>query len=93
MWLHELCHQTTEPNLTSTDNILYLLCNDRYKYRQVSRGSAEELEEMGVKMNKSNDEISLESEYQKVKDNLDIENWEQVRGPRPWEEEPPPEKK
>lgn len=30
-------------------------------------------------------EISLEKEYEKLKD-LDIDNWEQIRGPRPWEE-------
>lgn len=37
-------------------------------------------------MTKSIDEITLESEYEKVKETLDIEHWEQVRGPRPWEE-------
>lgn len=37
-------------------------------------------------MKTSNDEISLESEYNKIKD-MDIDNWEQVRGPRPWEEQ------
>lgn len=31
-------------------------------------------------------EVTLESEYEKVKD-LDIDNWEQIRGPRPWEED------
>lgn len=30
-------------------------------------------------------EVTLESEYEKIKD-LDIDNWEQIRGPRPWEE-------
>lgn len=30
-------------------------------------------------------EITLESVYEKIKD-MDIDNWEQVRGPRPWEE-------
>lgn len=37
-------------------------------------------------MKTTNDEISLESEYEKVKETLDIEHWEQKRGPRPWEE-------
>lgn len=36
-------------------------------------------------MRKSNDEITLEDEYEKVKQ-MDIDNWEQKRGPRPWEE-------
>lgn len=31
-------------------------------------------------------EITLESEYEKLKA-MDIDNWEQVRGPRPWGEE------
>lgn len=30
-------------------------------------------------------EVTLESEYEKIKD-LDLTNWENVRGPRPWEE-------
>lgn len=30
-------------------------------------------------------EVTLESEYEKIKQ-LDIDNWEQIRGPRPWEE-------
>lgn len=48
--------------------------------------SEEDLKQIGTKMTKSNDEISLESEYEKVKETLDIEHWEQKRGPRPWEE-------
>lgn len=34
---------------------------------------------------KPTDQITLEDEYEKVKQ-MDIESWEQVRGPRPWEE-------
>lgn len=30
-------------------------------------------------------EITLEAEYEKMKQ-LDIDNWKQIRGPRPWEE-------
>lgn len=58
----------------------------RYKYRKVSQASEKDLEEMGINMKRSNEEITLETEYEKVKETLDIENWEQVRGPRPWEE-------
>lgn len=32
-------------------------------------------------------EIDLVKEYQEAKANLDIDNWENVRGPRPWEED------
>lgn len=35
---------------------------------------------------KKRQEVTLETEYDKVK-NLDIENWSNIRGPRPWEEE------
>lgn len=41
--------------------------------------------EYGITM-KSNKEVTLESEFEKVK-KMDIDNWEQVRGPRPWEED------
>lgn len=39
---------------------------------------------MGIKMKKEG-EVTLETEYEKIK-TLDIDNWEPVRGPRPWEE-------
>lgn len=58
----------------------------RYKYRKVSQASEEDLKALGFNMEKSNEEITLESEYEKLKE-LDIDNWEQRRGPRPWEEE------
>lgn len=48
-------------------------------------GTDEELQEMYSSMKKTNDEITLEGEYEKLKE-LDIDNWEQKRGPRPWEE-------
>lgn len=40
---------------------------------------------MGFNMVKTEKEITLESEYEKIKE-MDIEHWEQKRGPRPWEE-------
>lgn len=30
-------------------------------------------------------EVTLETEFEKIK-KLDIDNWDQKRGPRPWEE-------
>lgn len=51
----------------------------------MSSGTDEELQEMYAKMKKTSDQISLEEEYEKVKQ-MDIDNWEQKRGPRPWEE-------
>lgn len=41
--------------------------------------------ELGITM-KSEKEITLEGEYEKVK-KMDIDNWKQIRGPRPWEED------
>lgn len=51
----------------------------------MSSGTDEELQEMYAKMKKTSDQITLEEEYEKVKE-MDIDNWEQKRGPRPWEE-------
>ena len=34
---------------------------------------------------KNPEDVTLESEYEKVK-KLDIDSWENKRGPRPWEE-------
>lgn len=31
------------------------------------------------------EEVTIEAEYEKLK-KIDIDNWENVRGPRPWEE-------
>ena len=43
-----------------------------------------ELRELGYDLES---EIDLVQEYQDMKQNLDTENWENVRGPRPWEED------
>jgi len=56
----------------------------RYQFRKVSPVNPEEAKKFGVEMKKPG-EVTLETEYEKLK-NLDIDHWEQVRGPRPWEE-------
>ncbi|KAF7278463.1 cytochrome c oxidase assembly protein COX16 homolog l(3)neo43 [Rhynchophorus ferrugineus] len=56
----------------------------RYQFSKVSPINAEEAKKYGIDMKKPG-EVTLESEYEKLKQ-LDIDNWEQVRGPRPWEE-------
>lgn len=43
------------------------------------------MKKYGVNM-KKRQEVTLETEYDKVK-SIDIENWSNIRGPRPWEEE------
>lgn len=56
----------------------------RYQFSRNSTITPAEMEKHGIKMKKPG-EVTLETEYEKIK-NLDIDNWEQVRGPRPWEE-------
>lgn len=43
----------------------------------------EELEAKGWK----EDKTDLLEEYQKMQENMDIDNWQNVRGPRPWEDD------
>lgn len=43
------------------------------------------MEQYGIKM-KNPEEVTLEKVYEKVKD-LNIDEWENKRGPRPWEEQ------
>ncbi|ENN75362.1 cytochrome c oxidase assembly protein COX16 homolog, mitochondrial [Dendroctonus ponderosae] len=56
----------------------------RYKFSKVSPLSYEESQKHGIEKKKPG-EVTLESEYEKIK-NLDLDNWKQIRGPRPWEE-------
>lgn len=51
----------------------------------MTQASEEDLAEFGKHVKKPAEEITLESEYEKLKE-MDIDSWEQVRGPRPWEE-------
>ncbi|KAI4459574.1 mitochondrial outer membrane protein 25 [Holotrichia oblita] len=55
----------------------------RYQFSQISP-VRKEAEKLGIQMKNPSD-ITLEKEYEKLKQ-LDIDNWEQIRGPRPWEE-------
>ncbi|XP_043286398.1 cytochrome c oxidase assembly protein COX16 homolog, mitochondrial [Venturia canescens] len=57
----------------------------RYRYSYVQRGIREELKEHGIEIKKPG-EVTLESEYEKIKQ-MDIDNWENVRISRPWEED------
>lgn len=56
----------------------------RFQFNRVSQITPEEMKKYGIEMKKPG-EVTLESEYEKIK-NLDIDSWVQVRGPRPWEE-------
>ncbi|CAO1392417.1 unnamed protein product [Diamesa hyperborea] len=56
----------------------------RYTFSKKLTLKPDEVEKAGVKM-KQTGEVTLETEYEKIKE-IDIEHWENVRGPRPWEE-------
>ncbi|XP_037896640.1 cytochrome c oxidase assembly protein COX16 homolog, mitochondrial [Glossina fuscipes] len=56
----------------------------RYKYSRQQTITPEEMELIGVNMKKPED-VTIEREFEKIT-KLDIENWENIRGPRPWEE-------
>ncbi|XP_076032868.1 cytochrome c oxidase assembly protein COX16 homolog l(3)neo43 isoform X2 [Oratosquilla oratoria] len=56
----------------------------RYDYGGRKLIKKEDAEEHGVKM-KDRSEVTLETEYEKI-EKLDIDTWENKRGPRPWEE-------
>lgn len=47
----------------------------------------EQLTKIGLDENdyQAKTSVSLEKEYEKVMDKLDINNWDNIRGPRPWE--------
>ncbi|XP_049872024.1 cytochrome c oxidase assembly protein COX16 homolog, mitochondrial [Pectinophora gossypiella] len=53
----------------------------RYQFSQVKGVSREQAEKMGLNKAK---EVTLEDTYEEIQ-KLDIDNWENKRGPRPWE--------
>ncbi|KPJ13510.1 hypothetical protein RR48_02135 [Papilio machaon] len=52
-----------------------------YQFSQVKGVSREEAEKMGLHKTK---EVTLEKAYEEIQ-KIDIDNWENKRGPRPWE--------
>ncbi|KDR21754.1 cytochrome c oxidase assembly protein COX16 homolog, mitochondrial [Zootermopsis nevadensis] len=53
----------------------------RYQFSKQSAMNPEVAEKYGVQMKKTG-EVTLESEFEKIK-KLDIDNWTNIRGPRP----------
>lgn len=66
-------------------HLTYVFVACRYQYSKMQPVSPEEMKKYGVSM-KKRQEVTLETEYDKVK-GIDIDNWSNKRGPRPWEEE------
>ncbi|XP_035219772.1 cytochrome c oxidase assembly protein COX16 homolog, mitochondrial-like [Stegodyphus dumicola] len=62
----------------------------RYEFRKNETLKPENLAKLGIKKKT----VTLEEEYEKLK-KLDLDSWENIRGPRPWEEpqQMPPKKK
>ncbi|KAL0821060.1 hypothetical protein ABMA28_005693 [Loxostege sticticalis] len=61
----------------------------RYQFSQVKGVSREEAEKMGLHKERK---VTLENVYEDIQ-KLDIDNWENKRGPRPWEDTQQPNKK
>lgn len=57
----------------------------RYDFRNRKTITKEDAEKMGIEM-KDQSEVTLETEFEKIS-KIDINNWKNVRGPRPWEEQ------
>ncbi|KAF9796810.1 hypothetical protein SFRURICE_002987 [Spodoptera frugiperda] len=53
----------------------------RYQFSKVKGVSREEAAKMGLNKEKN---VTLEETYEEIQ-KLDIDNWENKRGPRPWE--------
>lgn len=56
----------------------------RYDFSKQKTLTPDEAAKFGIKM-KGREEVSLENEYEKTR-SLNISDWENKRGPRPWEE-------
>ncbi|XP_065076744.1 cytochrome c oxidase assembly protein COX16 homolog, mitochondrial [Ochlerotatus camptorhynchus] len=62
----------------------------RYTFSKKGTLTVEEAEKHGLLMKKP-EEVTLETEFEKVK-NIDIDSWDNIRGPRPWEDDTMPAK-
>lgn len=54
----------------------------RYQFSKVKGVTKDEAEKMGLHRARN---VTLEEAYEEIK-SLDIDNWENKRGPRPWEQ-------
>ncbi|XP_037929650.1 cytochrome c oxidase assembly protein COX16 homolog, mitochondrial-like [Teleopsis dalmanni] len=56
----------------------------RYQFSKTKQVTPEDMKKYGVTMKKS-EEVTLENEFEKIQ-TINIDEWENKRGPRPWEE-------
>jgi len=66
---------------------LSIFTDVRYKVSQHQRELGLTKEQLKAKGWDVDKQANLLEEYQEMKDNLDIDNWENIRGPRPWEDD------
>ena len=55
----------------------------RYTFRKSKLISSKEAEKLGLEM--SERKPTIENEYEKLKADADLDTWQNIRGPRPWE--------
>lgn len=55
----------------------------RYTYQKSKTLTQEEMKSLGIQ--KKENVLSLEEEFERMQQQIDIKNWQNVRGPRPWE--------
>ncbi|XP_046650831.1 cytochrome c oxidase assembly protein COX16 homolog, mitochondrial-like isoform X2 [Daphnia pulicaria] len=76
--------QNLQPNLLSSSTERNFCTENRYRFRRNKFLDKEEAEKWGI-LKKDKSEVTLETEFEKVKQ-IDISDWENKRGPRPWEQ-------
>ncbi|KAK7792999.1 hypothetical protein R5R35_013180 [Gryllus longicercus] len=59
----------------------------RYTFSKKQKLTRKDMEELGLEI-KEKQAVSLETAYEEIK-KMDIDNWHNIRGPRPWEEPAP----
>eukprot|EP00918_Siedleckia_nematoides_P052525 GHVU01114737.1.p1 GENE.GHVU01114737.1~~GHVU01114737.1.p1 ORF type:complete len:114 (+),score=14.12 GHVU01114737.1:112-453(+) len=57
----------------------------RYHYRKITILTKEEEEALEQQLKKPEDRTNLHKELKKLKES-DLDNWQNIRGPRPWED-------
>ncbi|KAM7361104.1 cytochrome c oxidase assembly protein COX16 homolog l(3)neo43 [Cochliomyia hominivorax] len=57
----------------------------RYQFSKQQTVTPEEMEEFGISMKKP-EEVTIDKVYNETIKTLNIDDWENKRGPRPWEE-------
>lgn len=70
-------------NKNIIENTITSYSSWRYQFSKKVTLKPEDVEKAGNKM-KEVGEVTLETEYEKIKQ-IDIEHWDNIRGPRPWE--------